>query len=227
MMPKDGRGLKKRLVGCDATVGPDVEDQLVIIGPLSDTCILDRILDAGDWRENGVNGDHSDWLVGVLVLVTGGKAAPDLDLELDVKLLLSVERADVLIGVDDLDSLRALDIGGGHRTLFRYRDGRGASFVVGRLEFHLLEIQDDIDDVFDHARQAGEFVGRTFDAHGGNRGPFERGKEDAAQGVAQRVAVAGLKRLGDEFCVDICGRDLVLDEGLRHLESSETNWHVF
>ena len=108
MMTEDGRGLKQRLVRRDAAIGPDVEDQLVIIGALADTCILDRILDARDGRENRVDGDDADWLVGMLVLVARGKAASDLDFELDVKLLLSVERADVLIGIDDLDSLRRI-----------------------------------------------------------------------------------------------------------------------
>ena len=83
---------------------------------------------------------------------------------------------------------------------------RRASVVVGRLEFDLLEVEDDVDHVFDHAGQAGEFVRRALDAHGGDRGAFQRGKQHAAQGVADGVAVAGLKGLGDEFCVGICGR---------------------
>ena len=55
---------------------------------------------------------------------------------------------DVLIGVDDLDSLRALDFRGGHRTFFGYGDVRTASFVVGRLKPYFLEVQDYIDDIF-------------------------------------------------------------------------------
>ena len=111
-------------------------------------------------------------------------------------------------------------------SLFTEMDAR-ASFVVGRLEFHLLEIEDDVGDVFDHAGEAGEFVWRAFDAHGGDGGAFEGGEQDAAEGIADGVAVTGFKRLGDEFGVGFCGRGLVFDEGLRHLESSETNWHVF
>ena len=122
VVAKDGGGLKQRVVRRDATVGPDVEDQLVVIGALADTRVLHRVLDAGDRREDRVDGDHADRLVGMLVFVAGGEAAADLDLELGIELLLSVERADVLIGIDDLDALDALDVAGGHGAFLRHRD---------------------------------------------------------------------------------------------------------
>ena len=99
--------------------------------------------------------------------------------------------------------------------------------MVERLKLHLFKIKDNIDDVFDDPGKAGEFMRRPFDAHRGNCRPFQRRKQHAAQGISQRMAVTGLKRLCDEFGVSIGSRDLIFHKGLRHLESSETNWHLF
>ena len=107
-MAEDGGGLGQRVVRGDAAVGPDFEDQLVVIGALADAGVLHRVFDAGDGRENRVDRDDADRLVGMFVFVAGGEAAADLDLEFDVKLLLLVERADVLLGIDDFDALRRI-----------------------------------------------------------------------------------------------------------------------
>ena len=58
--------------------------------------------------------------------------------------------------------------------------------------------------------QGGELVLRAGDFYRGDGRAFEGGKQHAAEGVADGVAVAGFKRLGDEFGVGICGRALVL-----------------
>ena len=60
-------------------------------------------------------------------------------------------------------------------------------------------------DVFDDAVDGGELMHRTVHFHGGDCGAFKRAEEDAAERVANRVTVAGFKRLGDEFGVKWCG----------------------
>ena len=75
------------------------------------------------------------------------------------------------------------------------------------------------------AGQGGEFVLRAGDLHCGDGGAFERGKEHAAERIADRVAVAGLEGFGDELGVGFSGRRLVLDEGLGHFKTTVTNWH--
>ena len=57
------------------------------------------------------------------------------------------------------------------------------------LEADLLEVQDDLNDVFEHARKGCEFVFRTADFHGSDGCAFKGGKEDAAEGVPNRVTV--------------------------------------
>ena len=67
---------------------------------------------------------------------------------------------------------------------------------------------------------------RALDFDRGDGGSFERGEEHAAERISDRVAVAGLEGLGDEFGVSVCGCRLILDEGLRHFETTVTNWHM-
>jgi hypothetical protein len=49
----------------------------------------------------------------LVVLVAGAEAAADLDFEFHLKFFLLVERADVLLGIDELDILVQLDVAGG------------------------------------------------------------------------------------------------------------------
>ena len=81
-----------------------------------------------------------------------------------------------------------------------------ARFVIGGLEFNLLQVEHDVGHVLDDAGQRGEFVLRAVDLHRGDGGAFERGKEHAAERIADGVAVAGLKGLGDELGVGFSGR---------------------
>ena len=78
-------------------------------------------------------------------------------------------------------------------------------FASVRLELNLLQVQHDVGDVLDHAVDGGEFVHRAVDLDRGDGGAFERGEEHAAERVADGVAVAGFKRLGDELGVGFRG----------------------
>ena len=53
--------------------------------------------------------------------------------------------------------------------------------------------------------QSGELVLCAGDFHSGDGGAFQRRKQHAAQRIADGVAVAGLKRLGDELGVGLSG----------------------
>ena len=58
------------------------------------------------------------------------------------------------------------------------------------------------------AGQRGEFVLRAGDFHRGDGGAFERGKEDTAERISDRVSVAGLEGFGDELGVGFSGMTL-------------------
>ena len=74
--------------------------------------------------------------------------------------------------------------------------------------------------------QRGEFMLRAGDLYRGNGGAFERRQQHTAERISNGVAVTGLKRLGDELGVGICGCVLVFDESFRHFKTTVTNWHM-
>ena len=69
--------------------------------------------------------------------------------------------------------------------------------MVGEaLQAELLDVQDDLGDVFLDARDRRELLVHVADLDRRDRGAFERGQQDAPQGVAQGDAIAGLERAG-------------------------------
>jgi len=119
---QDRRGLLQRVVRRDAAVRPDLEDQLVVVRDLPDAGVLDGVLDEPHGGEEGVDRDDADRLLLLLVLLARAVAAAGLDLDLGLERALAVERADDLVGIDDLDVGVGLDVAG--------RDGAG----LGRLD---------------------------------------------------------------------------------------------
>src|SRR5437879_4888937 len=96
--------------------------------------------------------------------------------------------------------------------------------IVG-FKLHLLQIEHDIGDVLDYARECGELVLRTSNFYRGNGRAFERRKQNASERISNRVPITGLKRLGGELGVNVCGCALVFGESFRHFKTTVTNWH--
>ena len=67
------------------------------------------------------------------------------------------------------------------------------------LERNLLQVEDDVGGVFDHARDRAEFVRDAFDAHGGDGRAFNRAQQHAAQAVADGGPNPRSKRLRGEL----------------------------
>src|SRR5690625_860975 len=81
-----------------------------------------------------------------------------------------------------------------YTTLFRSHH----RLVVLRGDHDVLQVQDDLGDVFLHTGDRGELVQHTVDADAGDRSSRDGGEQGAAQRVAQGVAETGLERLDDE-----------------------------
>ena len=49
VMPNNRGSLEQRVIGSESAVGPDLQNEFVIIGTLTDPGVFDRILNARDW----------------------------------------------------------------------------------------------------------------------------------------------------------------------------------
>ena len=97
----------------DRPVGLDVERQLVEVGLLPDPGLLDVIGDSPHGREDRVDRDHADGLIGRLVLLRGPVAATATDGQIHLELGLLLERGDVGVRIEDLDARGQVDVLGG------------------------------------------------------------------------------------------------------------------
>ena len=61
-----------------------------------------------------------------------------------------------------------------------------------------LDVEHDVGDVLEHARERGEFVQHALDLHRGDGRALQRRQQHAPQRVAERQAEAALERLGDD-----------------------------
>src|SRR3954471_1080595 len=197
---EDLRRLAQRGLRVDRPVGLDVDRQLVEVGALADARLLDRVRDAAHRREDRVDRDDADRLVGRLVVLGRAVAAAAPDREVHLELGLLLERRDVRVRVEDLDARGQVDVA--------RRDVAGAGdhergLDLGGVRVHAaddaLEVEDDVGHVLGDALDRRELVGDPLDADGGHRRTGERGEEHAAQGVAERVAETAVERLDHEL----------------------------
>ena len=70
-------------------------------------------------------------------------------------------------------------------------------------EVDLLEVEDDVGDIFLNAGYGIEFVFNAVDFYRRYRVAFERRKQHATEGVAHGDAIAGFQRLELELAVEV------------------------
>ncbi len=100
--------------------------------------------------------------------------------------------------VEDLDVGRALDVASGDRAGATHVETQGDGLLGHRGDDDVLEVQDDVGDVFGDAGDRVELVERVVEADGRDRRAGDRRQEGATQRVAERVAEAGLERADRE-----------------------------
>ena len=113
--------------------------------------------DAAHRAEHGIDRDAVDAVFGG-VLVGGDVAFAFFDAHFHDEFAVLGEVGDDQIGVDDLGVAGHLEGAGLHFTLALGTQGQG--FGAGGVEFHdqFLEVQDQTDHVFLHARNGAELV---------------------------------------------------------------------
>ena len=203
-------GRRQRVARRDRTVGLDLERELVVVGGLLDAGGLHRERHPAHGREDGVDRDEPD---GRRALVALGRevAAALLDGEVDGEAALGVHRGQVQLGVEDLDVGGGLDVAGGDLTGTAGVEAQGHRLVGRAREHEVLDVEDEVGDVFLHARDDVELVQGLVEAHLRDRGARDRREQRAAQAVAERVAEARLERRDGELlevALGLAGLDL-------------------
>src|SRR6478609_6687040 len=84
---------------------------------------------------------------------------------------------------------------GGVRTRALLAQVHDERLVVLRGGDEALDVEDHLGDVLLHARNGRELVEHAVDADGGDRRARDAREQGATEGVAERVAEAGLERL--------------------------------
>ena len=202
--------------GRERPVGPHLDDQLVPLGLLADAGLLDEEVRLAHRGEDGVDRDDPDRLAFLLVALGGDIALAALDHQVHAQLRLGrVQGGDVLAGVADLDVAGGLDIAGGDVPGAVHVEADAHRVGAVREDVDLLDVEQDLGDVFLDVLDRAELVGDALDRDRGDRGAGERRQEHAAKRVAERDPESGLERLDLELAVIGAALDL-FDRGGGH-----------
>ena len=172
--------------------------ELVVVGHLADARAFDVIVHAADGRVDRVDRDVAERQIGVGVAVGDDVAAALLETGLQLERAFLRQRGDVRRRVEDLDVRVLFEVGGGDDAGALLLEVEGLGTAAVQLEGDLLEVEDDVGHVLDHALQGRELVEHAFDADGGDGRPFDRREQHAAERVTDGRAEAALERLGGE-----------------------------
>ena len=188
----------------DHAIGFDVDDQLVEVGALLDTGRFNEVGHPAHWRERRIQNDAADGLVRIFAQtahVARHVATALFDLDLHVQLAAGGEMRDDVVRIDQLDVVRQIDIRCQYRTFAILFQRQGDRIAVVHLEHDALQIQQQVDYIFLHAVERRILVYHASDRHFGRRIANHRRQQHATQGIAQRMAVAALKRFHHNFGV--------------------------
>ena len=184
----------------DAAVRLHLEHQLVVVRALPDAGVRDVERAAAHRREQRVHMDDADGVLRALVALGRHVAATHADADRHVQLAAVGNRCDDMLRIHQRELGRDVEIGARDRAraLCRHMRRGFLDVVVERGEHEPLDVEDDVGDVLDDALGRGELVLDALDLDGGRFRAVQRGEQHAAHAVAQRIAVAALKRFHDE-----------------------------
>ena len=179
----------------DRAVGLDLDRELVVVGHLTDPHALDPVVDLADRGEDRVDRDDADRQGLGALGAQVADAALDGQVHLD-RHVVGVDRHEDELRVDDLDVGRLGDVRGRDRAGAALDEAELDRVRREALEAELLDVQDDLGDVFLDARDRRELLVDVADLDARDRGAVERRQHHPAEGVAERHAVAGLEGPG-------------------------------
>ena len=95
--------------------------------------------------------------------------------------------------VDNRDHIRANDISGSYDLValdFELEDVISSIIVALVLQDKLLDLKNDIGQIFDNARKRSVLMTSTFDFDGVDRKTWKRGEQDPSQGITDRDPIS-------------------------------------
>src|ERR1700724_3493551 len=195
---QDARGIGHRVIRRDHAVGLDRHGQFVVVEDLALAGVFDFVGHFADRGEQAVDRDQADRRVLRPVALGGDIALAGRDRELHAYFGTLVQRANLQVRIEHHDIADGLDVAGGDdaRALLLHDHALGA-FAL-HLDRDVLDVEHDVGDVLANAGDRGEFVQHAVDVHRLHRSALQRGQQDAAQRVAERLAEAALERFGDQ-----------------------------
>src|SRR5712664_4381580 len=144
---------------------------------------------------NGVHRDVADRQIFIIVAVGGHVAAAVLGAHLDLQLAAFADRRDVYALIEHREVRVFFDLRGRHRTGILHVDVNRLRQIGVQLDRNLLNVEDNIRGIFDHAGNRRKFVQYSFDFYRGDGCAFNRAEQRAPQRVPYGGAPAALKRL--------------------------------
>ena len=145
-----------------------------------------------------VDRNPADAEILVEVLVGRHVAAAALHAHLHVELAALGHGRDVRVRLENLDVAVGLDVARPHLAGLVDAQRQRLGVVDVQLQRNLLQVEDDVGRVLDHAGNRRELVEHAVDLDRGDRRALNRGEQHAPQRVADRRAEAALERLGVE-----------------------------
>src|SRR4051812_27280260 len=192
LVDEDLGGAAERLLRPDRPVGLDLDRELVVVGHLTDTHALDPVVDLADRGEDRIDGDDAD---GQSLGAFGAEIA-DASLDGQVHLdrhVVRVECHQDQVRVDDLDIGRLGDVSRGNRAGPALDEAELDGMTRVALEAELLDVQDDLGDVFLDAGDRRELLVDVADLDARDGRTLEGRQEDAPERVSEGDAVTGLE----------------------------------
>ena len=177
-------------------VGPDFERELVVVGDLAETSSFHDVVHRAHRRVDRVDGNEAEAQIVVEILVGGDVAAAALQAHFHVELAAFADGGDVDVLVENLDVAVGFDHAGGDDAGLVGAQVERLGAVARELERNLLEIQDDVGRVFDHAGDRLELVQHAFDADRGDGGAFDRATAGCGAGRCRWWCQSRAQRAG-------------------------------
>ena len=115
------------------------------------------------------------------------------------------EGGNVLIRIEHFNMLVAHDVPGGHRTLLVNAQGNALWFIGVHAQANLLDVQNDISDVFKNTVHSGEFMLHADDFHRHKGRTLKGRQKNPAHCIADGGAVAPFQRFANEFAMRDAG----------------------